>query len=88
MSLTNSDGAKSERECVRERVCVCEREKEREIIFSYSKGFTALSTLKDHSSANGVLLVLVAILIESTRTSTTPSCSGPIPAQTSGGIQY
>ena len=33
-------------------------------LFFYSKGFTALSTLKDHLSANDVLWVLVAILIE------------------------
>ena len=33
----------------------------------YSKGFTALLTLKDHLSANGVLWMLMAILIESTR---------------------
>ena len=33
----------------------------------FSKGFTELSILKDNLSANGVLWILVAILIESTR---------------------
>ena len=48
-------------------VCLCFVCDPRLFFVVLSKGFTALSTLNSHLSANGVLWVLVAILIESTK---------------------